>query len=112
MEKGVKKRKNYAIPLVFLVILIGLIISNVLVWMSFNDLVDSFNSLNEAFNKEKNKEKRVYFIETQSTVVEESVDDFCVDLCEEKRYDGHSGGELAYNGTFFVYDCSCFMVVR
>lgn len=111
MEKVVKKKSN-VITIVLLVILVGLIISNILVWISFRNLVTSLSSLQDSFNEEKTREKRVYFIEKQSTMVQKDTGEFCSKLCDERYYDGNNGGELAHNGTFFVYDCSCYMVVR
>ena len=95
--------------LILIVFLAILLVSNLLTWVYYSKLKQSYLILEE----ELQKEKRVYFIEKQREGVKVSdTDNFCRDICSKRLYDGYGGSELVYEGAYFDYECECYMTVR
>ena len=103
MKKGANMYSVMNIILV--VVLVLLIIGVVYLWTLHSNL-------RKEFEEEKNREKRVYFIEEQIEMIRQEPEEFCRQICEDRNYDGFVEGIIAKEGTsFFTYECSCYRIV-
>ncbi len=103
-KSGIKKEGKYILLMLFT----ALIVSNVLLWSFFDKLKDTVIDV----ENELAREKRVHFRESQTTTSQRDVNDFCADLCRDRNYDGWNSGTPVHNGSVFIYECECYMVVR
>ncbi len=113
MKKEAKLSGLDIAMIVLIVAIVALIVSNFLSWRSYSQLGDAHEQLANEFKEEKNREKRVYFIEKEREELKAaSTEAFCQEICSKRYYDGHEGGRLAYEGSYFDYECRCYNIVR
>jgi len=113
MKKEAKLSRPDITIITISIVVVALIISNFLSWRAYNELGESHEQLAKAFEEERNREKRVYFVEKEREELKAaSTEVFCQEICNKRNYDGYGEGKLVYEGAYFDYECKCYNIVR
>ncbi len=102
------------VSIVLIVAVLALVASNVFFWVSLNKVNKALSAQSASVSENTGaiKELRVYFTEEEREIKELNTNEFCTKICRDRKYDGFSEGKLLHSGSFYQYECKCYMVVR